>query len=75
MMVATFTHTQKDLASVPTNRQGGSNGLSTNNNAMVQDTSVFYGGQIYCQLGAFIQATYDQPDVAFALDNTDIRYA
>jgi len=75
MMVATFTHTQKDLASVPTNRQGGSNGLSTNNNAMVQDASVFYGGQIYCQLGAFIQATYDQPDVAFALDNTDIRYA
>ena len=42
---------------------------------MVQDTSLFYGGQIYCKLGAFIQATYDRPDEAFALDNADIRYA
>ena len=42
---------------------------------MIQDTSVFVAGQLYCRLGAFIQATYDRPDEAFALDNTDIRYA
>ena len=75
MVVPTYTHIQKDLADLPTNRNGDLNGLKTNNNVMVQDTSVFYGGQIYCQLGAFIQATYDRPDEAFALDNTDIRYA
>jgi hypothetical protein len=75
MLVPSYTHTQKDLADLPVNRKEEPNGLKTNNNVMLQDTSVFYGGQIYCQLGAFIQATYDRPDEAFALDNTDIRYA
>jgi hypothetical protein len=75
MVVTTYTHTQKDLADLPQNRNGDLNGLKTNNNVMVQDTSLFYGGQIYCKLGAFIQATYDRPDEAFALDNADIRYA
>jgi hypothetical protein len=75
MAVPTFTHTQKELADLPTNRKGELNGLKTNDNLMMQDMSVFYGGQIYCQLGAFIQATYDRNDQAFFLDNTDIRYA
>jgi hypothetical protein len=75
MLEATYTHIQKDLFDLPTNKKGELNGLATNNNVMVQDTSVFYGGQIYCQLGAFIQATYDRNDEAFFLDNTDIRYA
>ena len=46
MVVATFTHIQKDLADKPTNRDGQPNGLGTNNNAMVQDTSLFVAGQI-----------------------------
>jgi hypothetical protein len=50
MVVASFTHTQKDLADKPTNRNGDLNGLGTNNNAMVQDTSLFVAGQIYCRL-------------------------
>jgi hypothetical protein len=75
MVVSTYTHTQKDLAEPPGNRKDEPNGLKTNNNTMVQDTSLFYAGQIYCKLGAFIQATYDRPDEAFALDNADIRYA
>ncbi len=75
MLEATYTHVQKDVFDLPTNRNGDPNGLKTNNNVMVQDTSVFYGGQIYCQLGAFIQSTYDRNDEAFFLDNTDIRYA
>ncbi len=75
MVVTTYTHTQKDLPDPPANRKDEPNGLKTNNNVMVQDTSLFYGGQIYCKLGAFIQATYDRPDEAFALDNADIRYA
>ena len=75
MAVPTFTHTQKDLADLPLNRKGEPNGLRANDNFMMQDMSVFYGGQIYCQLGAFVQATYDRNDQAFFLDNTDIRYA
>ena len=75
MLVPTYTHIQKDLDTLPTNRNQEPNGLKTNNNVMLQDTSVFYGGQVFCQLGAFIQATYDRPDEAFALDNADIRYA
>jgi len=75
MLVPTFTHIQKELSSEPTNRKGELNGLKTNDNFMMQDMSVFYGGQIYCHLGAFIQATYDRNDQAFFLDNTDIRYA
>src|SRR6202162_868144 len=75
MAVPTFTHTQKELADLPTNRKGELNGLKTNDNLMMKDMSIFYGGRIYCQLGAFIQATYDRTDQAFFLDNTDIRYA
>jgi hypothetical protein len=75
MIVSTYTHTQKDLPDLPANRKDQPNGLKTNDNVMVQDSSLFYGGQIYCKLGAFIQATYDRPDEAFALDNADIRYA
>ena len=75
MLVPTFTHIGKDLVDLPTNANNEPNGLKTNNNVMLQDTSVFYGGQVFCQLGAFIQATYDRPDEAFALDNADIRYA
>jgi hypothetical protein len=75
MVVPTFTHSEKAIADIPTNRRGDPNGLKTNDNAMIQDVSVFYGGQIYCQVGAFVQATYDRVDEVFFLDNTDIRYA
>jgi hypothetical protein len=46
-----------------------------NNFTTVQQTSLFVGGQIYCNLGAFAQMTYDRPGVTFSWDNTDIRYA
>jgi hypothetical protein len=75
MVVPTYTHIQKALADLPTNRNGDLNGLRKNDNVMVQDVSAFYAGQIFCHLGAFIQATYDRNDEAFFLDNTDIRYA
>jgi hypothetical protein len=40
-----------------------------------QQASIFYGGRIINRLGAFVQATYDGPGNAIALDNTDIRYS
>lgn len=43
---------------------------------LAQQTSIFYGGKIYGNLGAFIQATYAQDyGRQLAWDNTDIRYA
>lgn len=75
MNATTFTHTKAALGSDPQDRKGEPNGLRTNDNLMPQDTSIFFGGQIYCNLGAFVQATYDRPSDAAFLDNTDIRYA
>ncbi len=40
-----------------------------------QQLSLFYGGRIYDQAGAFVQATYDGTSDSFFLDLTDIRYA
>ena len=37
--------------------------------------SVFLAGQLYCDLGAFAQATYDPVGKVFTWDNVDIRYA
>ncbi|HZV19945.1 MAG TPA: cytochrome C [Hyphomicrobiales bacterium] len=60
----TFTHVKSKIAQ-PDN----------NNYSTVQQTSVFVGGQLYCDVGAFAQITYDRPGVAFGWDLTDIRYA
>src|SRR5262249_27407307 len=38
-------------------------------------TSVFFGGQIYCNFGAFSQGTFERPSSVWFLDNTDVRYA
>ncbi len=67
MVVPSLTHTKKDLDSKP-------DGFESNDNLVVQQTSIFFGGQIYCNSGAFIQATYDGSARVFGLDNADIRY-
>ncbi|MGV8964393.1 MAG: hypothetical protein ACOH2V_13575 [Candidatus Saccharimonadaceae bacterium] len=40
-----------------------------------QQLSLFYGGRIYKNVGAFVQATYDGVDNKIYLDMTDIRYS
>jgi hypothetical protein len=40
-----------------------------------QQASVFYAGQIYDKLGAFVQATYTNDDDRLAMDSADVRYA
>jgi hypothetical protein len=69
MLVPTFTHTARnqDTPPVPDTH--------TNNNTILQQASLFYGGTIYGNVGAFIQGTYDRATVHTFLDNTDIRYA
>ena len=69
MFLPTFTHTQQPQDTPP------SPGTSRNNNTVLQQASLFYGGQIYGNVGAFIQTTYDRASERYMLDNTDIRYA
>lgn len=70
MVVPNFTHIQKGLP-----KEDTPEGFDSNNNTYVQETSVFYGGQIYCNFGAFVQGTYERPGSSWFLDNTDLRYA
>ena len=70
MVIPSFTHLNKALDRADTPK-----GFQTNDNTFVQEISVFYGGQIYCNFGAFVQGTYERPGAVFFLDNTDIRYA
>ena len=69
MVIPTFTHTQTNQDAPP------SPGTHTNNNTVLQQASLFYGGKIYENVGAFIQGTYDRASQHVFLDNTDIRYA
>lgn len=39
-----------------------------------QQLSVFYGGRVLYNIGAFVQGTFDGPGNSFFLDNTDLRY-
>ncbi len=64
-----FEHYGKDWSAPPTND------THTNNNVVLNQASLFYGGQIYGDLGAFVQGTYDGVAGTWAWDNTDIRYA
>ena len=58
-----------------------SNGVNKNNKVNFPQMSVFYGGKIYDNFGAFVQVTFDSSDLPKDLttrrigaDNTDIRY-
>lgn len=69
MVVSSFTHTQAG-------QQGGAApGYGANNNFSLDAVSLFYGGKIAPNVGAFIQATYDGVGKRMGWDNTDIRYA
>jgi hypothetical protein len=70
MTVPSFTHLNKAIDPADTPK-----GFKTNDNTFVQEISVFYGGQIYCNFGAFVQGTYERPGSSYFLDNADIRYA
>jgi hypothetical protein len=68
MLQPTFTHTQDA-------QPGGVAGFGVNNNLVLQQASLFTGGKITDNLGAFIQGTYSGVDHRYAWDNTDIRLA
>jgi hypothetical protein len=70
MYMPTFTHTQSPQDSPP------APGLHTNDNLVSQQVSGFIAGQLYGNLGSFIQITGD-PTVAGTafVDASDVRYA
>lgn len=69
MLVASYTHTAKD--------QSGDAGPNDgrNNNASLQQLSLFVAGRITEHVGMFSQVTYSDIDGHVAMDNYDIRYA
>jgi hypothetical protein len=69
MLQPTFTHTQSGQPG------GAAPHFAANDNFALQQVSLFTGGRITDNLGAFIQGTYDGVGRRFAWDNTDIRFA
>ena len=69
MLQPTFTNTAADQQEAPAPH------FATNNNLAVQQVSLFTGGRITDNLGAFVQGTYDGVGRRFSWDNTDIRFA
>ena len=69
MVVSSFTHTNASQEG------GAAPHFAPNNNAAVDQTSLFYAGCITDHLGAFVQVTYDGVAQHLAWDNFDLRYA
>jgi len=69
MVIPSYTHTQAGQSG------GAAPGFGANNNFALDAVSLFYGGKIASNVGAFAQATYDGIGKRLSWDNTDIRYA
>jgi hypothetical protein len=69
MVVESFTHTQQDQAEAPAKH------FSRNDNAEVQQASLFFAGRLSEHLGAFAQATYEENGGIVGWDNAELRYA
>lgn len=69
MLVESFTHTQKAQTDVP------AKGFGRNDNAELQQASVFLAGRLSEHMGVFAQATYSENGGLLGWDNMDVRYA
>ena len=69
LQAPTYTHTEAGQTG------GAAPHFGPNNNFAFQQASLFTGGRITDNLGAFIQGTYDGVARRFGWDNTDIRFA
>jgi hypothetical protein len=69
MGVVSFTHTNAGQPG------GAAPHYAANDNPNFDFASVFYGGRIAPNIGAFGQITYDNTDRHFTWDNTDFRFA
>jgi hypothetical protein len=66
MTIASWTHTSKDQEPAPEH-------LSSNNNVVLDQASLFLAGGIGEHLGGFVQVTYDGVGRATFWDNLDLR--
>ncbi|MGH8560102.1 MAG: cytochrome C [Methylococcales bacterium] len=73
MIIGSFTHTdgKQNSDSETVDKLG----FHSNNNAALDEVSLFYAGRVWKQLGAFVQLTYNGLADSMELDNTDIRFA
>jgi hypothetical protein len=69
MIRGSFTHTNNGQPG------GAADRFGPNNNATIDEASIFYAGRITSKIGAFVQGTFDGVSNTGALDNTDIRFA
>jgi hypothetical protein len=69
MLQASFTHTGADQPG------GAAPGFAPNDNPAIDQLSLFYGGKLADNLGAFAQITYDGIAKQLHWDNLDVRYA
>ena len=67
MLVESFTNTKKDQSEVAAEHFG------KNNNASLQEVSVFVAGRFTENIGAFSQITWSEPDRKTSMDNFDVR--
>lgn len=77
MAQMSYTHTDRAQPHGAIEDNWATRITSSGNNVIniPQQLSVFYGGRIFDNVGAFIQGTFDGPSNSLFLDNTDIRYA
>ena len=73
-LLPSFNHFAKDLPSPP------GQSLPTNNILDFSDASIFFNGQVYCNLGIFSQFSYSSAGSAqgtgrIFLDNTECWYS
>ena len=66
MVIASWAHTQKDQVPPPEH-------LSRNDNAVVDQVSIFAAGGVGSHFGGFSQVTYDGVARQWAWDNLDLR--
>jgi len=64
-----FTHTSKDQP------EDAAPDFGKNDNFALGEESVFFGGKIAGNVGAFLQGTYDGAEKILTWDNMDVRYA
>ena len=74
-----FTHTAKGALSSNVVASGSPTyaqtpGYAPNDNFDLTDATVFFNGQIYCNLGVFSQWSYSRPANDIFMDNNDYRY-
>jgi hypothetical protein len=64
--IGSLTHTQSDQSPPPEH-------FSTNDNAVVDEASLLYGGRLFAGAGAFAEVTYSGVERTVGIDNTDIK--